>query len=106
MTTELAVPQAFMATTPAMMQTAQKHMVEWCNVRLEREKIEITDLELTISAAQYAGLKVGAWRRRLAMSRAKMVFYRKTRAALVEGYYIVPPFPVQTFAIRTTMYGD
>jgi hypothetical protein len=28
-------------------------------------------------------------------------FYVKVKAALAEGYYILPPIPHQTFAIRT-----
>jgi hypothetical protein len=30
----------------------------------------------------------------------KIEFYKKVKAALEAGYYIVPPFPVDTFAIR------
>jgi hypothetical protein len=92
---------SFIATTPAQMETAQRDMIRWCDDRLEREKVEIADLERTIAEAQKAGIKDQAWRRRLSMSRAKMTFYRKIKSALLQGYYIVPPFPVQLFAIRT-----
>lgn len=96
---------SFIATTPAQMESAQKNMILWCDKRLEREKIEIADLERTIAEAQKVGLKDGAWKRRLTLSRAKMTFYRKVKLALMKGYYIVPPFPVQLFAIRTAAFG-
>jgi hypothetical protein len=102
--TEIAIAtseHSFIATTPAQMEASQQYMIVWCNRRLEREKMEIADLERTIAEAQAASLKTGSWKRRLAMARAKMTFYRKVKLALQKGYYIVPPFPVQRFAIRT-----
>ncbi len=92
---------SFLATTPAQMEASQYNMIVWCDQRIEREKLEIADLERTIAEAQKAGLKDGAWKRRLTMARGKMTFYRKVKGALLQGYYIVPPFPVQNFAIRT-----
>lgn len=104
MTTEIAIAKtdySFVATTPAQMEIAQRDMIRWCGERLEREKLELADLERTIAEAQKAGMNVAAWKRRLSMSRAKMIFYRKVKGALMKGYYIVPPFDVQLFAIRT-----
>jgi hypothetical protein len=92
---------SFMATTPAAMETAQIKMVEWCDVRLETEKQSLAELERTIAEAQNAGMKTHSWKAMMAKSRAKMMFYRKVKSALMQGYYIVPPFPVQDFAIRT-----
>lgn len=92
---------SFVATTPAQMELAQHNMTIWCDQRIETEKLEIAELERTIAEVQNAGLKDGAWKRRLALSRAKIMFYRKVKGALLQGYYIVPPFPVQLFAIRT-----
>ncbi len=105
MTTDVAIARgdgfSFVATTPAQMEVAQHQMTIWCDQRIEQEKLEIADLERTIAEAQKAGMRDQAWKRRLGLSRAKITFYRKVKGALLRGYYIVPPFPVQLFAIRT-----
>lgn len=93
-------PSTFIATTPAQMQEAQAGMILWCDARIETQKHDIADLERTISEAQRVSISTAAWKTRLATARAKMTFYRKVKAALLKGYYIVPPFPVQLFAIR------
>lgn len=97
----LPMTSAFIATTPADMQRAQDGMIAWCDKRIEEEKNDIADLERTIAEAQRASINDKAWKRRLSLSRAKITFYRKTKGALLKGFYIVPPFPVQLFAIRT-----
>lgn len=93
-------PASFIATTPAQMQEAQGAMIQWCDKRLEDQKVELAELERTIGEAQRVSLNTVTWKGRLALARRKMTFYRKVKAALMKGYYIVPPFPVQLFALR------
>lgn len=89
------------ALSPAGMEVAQQNLIALCDQKVEAEKLEIADLERTIAEAQKVGLNDAAWKRRLGKARAKMMFYRKVKGALLQGFYIVPPFPVQHFAIRT-----
>lgn len=98
----LAIPKpaSFIATTPAQMQEAQGAMIQWCDQRVEDQKVEIAELERTIGEAQRVSMNVVTWKGRLALARRKMTFYRKVKAALLKGFYIVPPFPVKIFAIR------
>lgn len=105
LTTAEAMPSTFIATTPAQMQVQQDAMIAWTDKRIEEEKHEISDLERTLSEAQRVGMALAGWRTRLRLARAKMTFYRKVKVALLKGYYIVPPFPVQLFAIRTERMG-
>lgn len=106
MTNEIAIVPgkfSFVATTPEQMQLAQKDMIRWCDERLEREKLELADLERTIAEVQKAGMKDHSWKRRLGLSRTKMTFYRKIKSALLAGYYIMPPLDHQLFAVRTKL---
>lgn len=108
MTNEIAIVPgkfSFVATTPAQMELAQKDMIRWCDERLEREKVELADLERTIAEAQKAGMVTHAWKRRMSLSRTKMTFYRKVKSALLAGYYILPPLDAQLFAVRSNHYN-
>lgn len=92
---------AVIATTPAAMVEAKGKLLAWVDVKLqsceeERQQAEalLVQLRLARGATNHANKLLDACRRRER-------FYEKVRAALEAGYYIIPPFEAQIFAIRT-----
>ena len=99
----VTIPADFtvMALDPKGMETAQKQLIVWAAGRAEQEKAELADIEENLRIARDNKWSVKPWQGRAAKTRAKIVFYEKIKAALEAGYYIVPPFPIDVFAIRT-----
>lgn len=88
------------ASNPAEMVGAQNQMIQWVIDKIDAEKLELAEAQANLRAALESGWKTTGWPERVNKLTAKIEFYRKMRLALDAGYYIVPPFPVDIFAIR------
>ena len=93
------------ASTPSAMEAAQGQLIEWADSRIEHEKVEMADAERCLVEARGASLRLEPFKRRIAKHRQRINYFRKVAAALKAGYYIVPPFPAQVFAIRTDAHN-
>lgn len=89
------------ATTPSAMVESQGKLIGWMDNKLaaieeERRGAEalLVQLRLAHAATTHADRILDSCRRRER-------FYEKIRAALQAGYYIIPPFDCQVFALRT-----
>lgn len=89
------------AKSPAEMETAQRSLILWAARKIQAMKADIAEAAEQLRIAQERRWDVGAWRRELGKKEKRAEFYRKIKAALEAGYYIVPPFPIDVFAIRT-----
>ncbi len=89
------------ATTPAAMIEAQKSLIDWATRKIEAVGIEMREATEQLAIAVQRKWKTDAWRRQVAKHTKRIEFYEKIKAALNAGYYIVPPFPIDVFAIRT-----
>lgn len=93
------------ANNPADMVGAQKSMILWCARKIQAEKSEMAEAQRNLDAAKANKWSPVAWTRQVKLHEQKLEFYRKIKMALEAGYYIVPPFPVDIFAIRTNASG-
>ncbi len=91
---------AIIATTPAQMQEAAGLTLSWVEKKIEGAKYELTLAQQTFNALQNAGLRTQPSQTQIKKANHRIGFYEKVRAALAAGYYIIPPFRVQAFAIR------
>lgn len=89
------------ALLPHEMVTAQHDLIEWCD-----KKIAFVQSECKELYDAYERAKKMKWKdkplynlHRSALQRLN--YYQKVKGALEAGYYIVPNFPIQMFAIRT-----
>jgi hypothetical protein len=89
------------ATTPAAMIEAQKSLIAWADRKIEAVRSESQEAREQLEISVQRKWKTDAWRRQVAKYDRKIEFYQKIKAALDAGYYIVPPFPIDVFAIRT-----
>lgn len=96
---------ALVARTPVELQAAHTEMVAWCEQKTAEVEGEVRALGASINAAIDANLVVNALDRQLKIAEKRLVFYGKVKEALRAGYFIVPNFPMDVFAIRTKAKG-
>lgn len=89
------------ALVPIEMVNAQQQLITWCDSKLMYLKNESNDLLGAYEHAKKAKWKSGTLYSQYNKSLKKISYYEKVKAALLEGYYIVPNFPIQMFAIKT-----
>jgi len=89
------------AMLPHEMVVAQQELISWCEKKVA---VETTDRDELKQSYEYA--KSHKWRWQPLYNQynkqVKIVsYYEKMLAALKEGFYIVPNFPIDMFAVRT-----
>lgn len=90
------------ATTPLEMSQAQGALIEWCQRKIASMKGEAAELAENLAIAVRNKWKTDTLRRHAGLALKRVTFYEKIGAALEAGYCIVPNFPVDLFAIRTS----
>jgi len=95
-------PMTVIARNPGEMKVAQQHLIGWANQKIEYIEQDLAELERNLSMAQKYHWRREPWRARINKARRKIEFYQKVKAALEAGFCIVPNFPVDVFAVRTT----
>ena len=89
------------ATNPSDMVGAQRSLILWAARKIQFEKSELAEAQRNFDAAKTHKWSPTAWGKQIKKHEGKINFYRKIKMALEAGYYIVPPFPIDIFAIRT-----
>ena len=89
------------ANSPKDMEAGQRSLILWAARKIQMVKNELTDAQAQLKEAVDHKWKTTGWRSQVLKLEKRAEFYRKIKAALEAGYYIVPPFPVDVFAIRT-----
>lgn len=89
------------ATSPADMEAGQRSLILWAARKIQLVKKEVDEARAELNEAIDHKWKSSGWRTQLAKLERRIEFYRKIKMALEAGYYIVPPFPIDIFAIRT-----
>lgn len=92
------------ATMPDEMVEAQTGLIFWCDKKLSSLKAESADLKEAYEIALDRKWNTVTLKNQYNKSVKQITYYEKMKAALEAGYYIVPNFPVQMFAIRTKKY--
>lgn len=90
------------ARNPADMAAAQVALIDWAKRKIESETKIREDADANYQQAIKAKWRSRSWERVLNLAAQRVTFYEKLLKALELGYYIVPPFDVELFAIRTT----
>lgn len=93
--------QSVVATTPSAMVAAQAKLVGWIDGKLAAVEGEFATNEAMLAQLRLARMATNHAERALDNLRRRQRFYEKVKAALEAGYYIIPPFDCQVFAIRT-----
>jgi hypothetical protein len=89
------------AQSPKEMETAQRSLILWAARKIQMVKNEIEEARSQFKLHQDNKWNTAGWRAQILKQERRAEFYRKIKMALEAGYYIVPPFPMDIFAIRT-----
>lgn len=92
---------AVIALNPQQMQDAQSTTLRWTDERIATAKADIAEADGLHDELQRMGVRNANAASMAAKARRRLAFYEKVKAALEAGYYIIPPFAVQLFAVRT-----
>jgi hypothetical protein len=92
---------AIIAVNPLQMQEAQATTISWVQQKIEGAALELREAEQVAASLSGASLRRTQASNLISKARVRLKFYEKVKAALDAGFYIVPPFPLQLFAIRT-----
>lgn len=93
------------ANSPKEMEAAQRSIILWAarKIQMVKNEIEVAREQFKLHQENHWG--TAGWRSQIMKHERRAEFYRKIKAALEAGYYIVPPFPIDVFAIRTKRAG-
>lgn len=89
------------AETPAEMAECHASLKEWCKWKVAAVKAEVDELKGAYEHAEAQKWKSSVLKRHWQLAEKRLTYYEKILQALEHGYYIVPNFPVEIFAIRT-----
>lgn len=96
---------AIIAVNPQQMQEAQATTAGWIETKLAGARKELSLAEEVYNSLHRNKLRSTAASSQINKARRRIVFYEKVQAALAAGYYIIPPFDIQLFAIRTDRHS-
>lgn len=89
------------AQTPGQMAIAQDALIDWGQRKVSYLKKELRLAEENLTAAKEAKVATAPWKRAVALAKRRVNYYEKILAALEEGYFIVPDFPINVIGVRT-----
>jgi len=78
-----------------------QQLIGWAQDRIDDLEVDLADTVKNLEHATKRKWKVSPWKRRVTMLRKRLNYYVKIKAALEQGYCMVPNFPAHVFAIRT-----
>lgn len=93
--------RTLVATTPAAMEAAQTQMIAWSKAKGAEVSRELQTLREELAIAKRNHWPTGPIDRRIRREGNRLNFYAKIRRALEDGFYVVPNFGGDAFAIRT-----
>lgn len=101
--TELPLTQEMVvvARTPQELVKAQAHLVGWVDDKIIETERTLQDLETNIEVASKNRWRTSTLKTQRLRAQKETIFYKKVKAALEAGYYLIPNFPIDVFAIRT-----
>jgi len=91
-----------LARDPAEMAEAQKGLIGWMGRKVASLRAELAEAEENLATAKRMKVRTQGWVRVVRLARGRVLYYEKAQTALEEGYCIIPDFPVQIVAVRTS----
>lgn len=80
----------------------QSALIKWCDRKIAAEQVAADELLAAWQEAKERKWKYTTLQRHATLAVKRLDFYRKIKSALEHGYAIVPTFPVDLFAIRSS----
>ena len=88
------------ARNPNEMQRCQTALIDWFAIKIENQKKLVSELKENLDTAKRNKWRHLPLKRQFNLATKRMRFFEKGKIALDNGFYIIPAFPVDVFAIR------
>lgn len=88
------------AVIPSEMVASQQQLIAWCEKKILSANVEAIELGEAVDHARKNKWKSGTLATQHSRALKRVEYYKKIKLALEAGYYIVPNFPIEMFAIR------
>jgi len=88
------------AKNPTQMESAQQEMVAWAESQVNTERLEVETLTAAREVAKKNKWATRSYSAAITRAQKRLTMYEKVLAALQQGFYLVPNFPVGVFAVR------
>lgn len=98
----ITADMTLIARSPDQLQVEQRRLIGWCAAKREDVAATIAELETGIAYHRKQKWNCAPLRNALSREKQRRVFYEKVQMALEAGFYIVPNFPCDVFAVRTS----
>jgi hypothetical protein len=85
----------------AEMAAGQAALATWVTNKLAQERDDLAEYESNLENAKKRKWKQSGFYRMVLTTRKRIEYYEKMKAAIEEGYVIVPAFPCDILAVRT-----
>lgn len=92
---------AIIALNPQQMQEAQVTTQGWVDKKLAAAEQELEEADALHGMLTARAMRSDHAKNLMNKAARRVKFYEKCKAALAAGFYIIPPFDIQLFAIRT-----
>jgi len=96
----MEVANHLVALTPSQVPIVQQDLVQWCTGKCVALGRELARARQNLAIVKDAGWQRGNFVREISRLRSRMIYFAKIRAAVAEGYLVVPNFPVEVMALR------
>jgi len=90
------------ARNPLEMAQAQDSLLQWAEGKIGKCELELMSIRQNMAVARERKWRLQGWRNQERMARLRLQCFQKVRAAIKAGYCLVPNFPVDVIAIRTS----
>src|SRR3546814_433863 len=102
MTEQITVPELrLIARDPAELHQSQQKLIAWCSAKLDEASKHVDELITNLMIANRNGWKTSVLATAVRREKQRVTFYDKIMAALNAGFYIIPNFDADVFAVRT-----
>jgi len=91
-----------LASSRDELNAAHSDMLAWCDQKIAQMQQELKEANNLYDAAVQHKWKASPFKSQMARCVRIITFYNKVKQAVQAGFYIVPNFPMDVFAIRTT----
>lgn len=90
-----------LARNPEEMAGAQQDLQVWAAQKVAEHEHALKETQDNLDHAIRTKIRTAGWKRQVSLAKKRLEYYRKAKAAIDEGYCIVPNFPMQSIAVRT-----
>ena len=80
----------------------QGQLLQWFEAKVLELKGTVSDAEGNLATAEKNTWKLDPFKRQLRKARKELIFFEKGTEAIRAGYWLVPNFPLEIFAVRTS----